>query len=132
MILILDCNIWVSLAINRNLDFAVRLTESGIKIASCSTLKQEITDVLSRSKLKKFVPPESVDKVAELHDMITKTYKLTTIPNVVSDKKDNYLFALCVKSKADYLVSGDKIVLQVASYGETKMIGLGELERLVK
>lgn len=132
MILILDCNIWVSLTINRRLDFIVHMTESDIRIASCEALRSEITDVLARPKLRKFVPPESVSKVAKLHDLTTKTYKLTDIPKVVSDNKDNYLFALCAKSKADYLVSGDKIVLQTGIYGKTKLITLTELERMIR
>lgn len=132
MILILDCNIWVSLTINRRLDFIVHMAESDIRIASCEALRSEITDVLARPKLRKFVPPESVSKVAKLHDLTTKTYKLTDIPKVVSDNKDNYLFALCAKSKADYLVSGDKIVLQTGIYGKTKLITLTELERMIR
>ncbi|GGC14431.1 hypothetical protein GCM10011386_02700 [Parapedobacter defluvii] len=88
--------------------------------------------MLARPKLRKFVPPESVSKVAKLHDLTTKTYKLTDIPKVVSDNKDNYLFALCAKSKADYLVSGDKIVLQTGTYRKTKMITLTELERVIR
>ncbi len=120
MILVLDCNIWVSLTINRR------------QIASCEALRSEITAVLARPKLRKFVPLESVPKVAKLHDLITKTYKLADIPKIVSDNKDNYLFALCAKSKADYLVSGDKIVLQINSHGQTKMITLSELERLIR
>ncbi len=131
MVLVLDCNIWISLTINRRLDFIVHLAESGSRIATCDLLRNEIIDVLSRPKLQKFVPPDSVTKVAKLHDLITKTYKLTSIPEIVSDSKDNYLFALCAKSKADYLVSGDKIVLQTGTYGTTKMIALNEIEALI-
>ncbi len=132
MTLVLDCNIWVSLAINRRLDLIVRIAESGIRIASCETLRDEIRDVLARPKLRKFVPPESASKVTKLHDLITRTYKLINIPAVVSDSKDNYLFALCAKSKANYLVSGDKIVLQIGSYGQTKVIALNELAHLIR
>ncbi len=130
MIVVLDCNIWISLTINRRLDYIVRMAETGIRIASCRELRAEITDVLARPKLQKFVPPESVAKVAELHDLVSKTYKLTNIPQIVSDGKDNYLFALCAKSNANYLVSGDKIVLQVGIYENTTMVTLSELEAI--
>jgi|SRR5690606_17789074 len=130
MVIVLDCNIWISLTINRKLEYIVRMTEAGIKIASCIELRSEITDVLARPKLQKFIPPESVAKVAELHDLVTKPYKLANIPEIVSDSKDNYLFALCAKSKANYLVSGDKIVLQVGTYGKTIMISFSELETI--
>ena len=131
MIFVLDCNIWISLTINRRLDYIAHLSESGSRIATCDLLRNEIIDVLSRPKLQKFVPPDSVTKVTKFHDLITKTYLLANIPEIVSDSKDNYLFALCAKSKANYLVSGDKIVLQTGAYGKTKMITLNELEILI-
>ncbi len=130
MTIVLDCNIWISLTINRQLDYIVLIAEMGIKIASCSELRAQIMDVLARPKLQKFVPPESIAKVAELHDLVSKTYKLTDIPEIVSDTKDNYLFALCAKSSANYLVSGDKIVFQVGIYENTTMVTLSELEAI--
>lgn len=131
MVVVLDCNIWITLIINKKLDFIVQLAESGIRIASCPALKNEITDVLLRPKLKKFIAAESVEEVAGLHDLITKPYKINLIPNVVQDEKDNYLFALCAQSKADYLITGDKLLLEVKAYKKTKVITLATFKNAI-
>jgi putative PIN family toxin of toxin-antitoxin system len=66
MIVVLDCNIWVSLAINSQIDFIADLSDNGIIIATCTTLRNEITDVLRRPSLSKFISQLSILKVVEL------------------------------------------------------------------
>jgi len=52
------------------------------------------------------------------------------IPDVVSDPKDNYLFALSAKSKADYLVTGDKLLLAVGKYKKTQLVNLSNFKKI--
>jgi len=132
MVVVIDCNIWVSLTINSQIDFIADLSDNGIIIASCTTLRNEITSVLNRPKLGKFISQSTVDKVVELHDAVTASYLLGKIPNIVSDPKDNYLFALSTIAKADFLVTGDKLLLQVKEYITTKVISLSNFKEIVK
>jgi predicted nucleic acid-binding protein len=57
--------------------------------------------------------------------------ELNEIPSVVTDEKDNYLFALCTKSEADYFVTGDKLLLDVGNYNKTTVISLAEFKALL-
>jgi putative PIN family toxin of toxin-antitoxin system len=132
MTVVLDCNIWVSLTINSQIDFIADLSDSGVVIASCTTLRKEITDVLSRPKLSKFISGSDVNKVVELHDLVTTSYPPGKIPHVVDDLKDNYLFALSAQSKADFLVTGDKLLLQVKKYRKTKIITLSDFKEIAR
>lgn len=50
MIVILDCNIWISLALNRQLSFLGVLEDEGIIIAACPELFHELKGVVSRPK----------------------------------------------------------------------------------
>ena len=129
MIIVLDCNIWVTLAINSQIDFIADLSDSGITIATCDTLRNEITDVLHRPRLSKFISEPAIDKIVELHDLVTTTYKPGKILNIVTDPKDNYLFALALKSKANFLVTGDKLLLKVVEYKKTKVVTLSFFQR---
>jgi putative PIN family toxin of toxin-antitoxin system len=79
-------------------------------------LRDEITDVLRRPRLSKFLSESGIQKVEELHDLVTTIYEPGKILNVVADPKDNYLFALLLKSKAGFLVTGDKLLLEVIEY----------------
>ena len=93
MTVILDCNIWISLTINSQIDFIADLSDNGIIIASCDTLKHEITSVLNRPKLAKFILPTDIDKITELHDLVATQYSPGKIKPVTKDPKDDYLFA---------------------------------------
>jgi putative PIN family toxin of toxin-antitoxin system len=131
MIVVIDCNIWITLSINSQIDFIADLSDNGIIIASCLTLRNEITNVLNRPKLSKFISTIQINEVVELHDVVTTSYPLGQILNVVADPKDNYLFALAEKSKADYLVTGDKLLLGVKEFKKTKVIALANFREIV-
>jgi putative PIN family toxin of toxin-antitoxin system len=88
--------------------------------------------VLSRPKLSKFISTLQTNKVVELYDLVTTSYKLGKIPHIVLDLKDNYLFALADKSKADYLVTGDKLLLEVKEYKKTKTITLADFREITR
>ena len=104
MIVVLDSNIWVSLAINQQLELIASLNKNGTTIASCKNLLDELIDVLIRPKFEKYFTKSYVERLVHLHQFVTTTFKLTEIENVVTDEKDNYLFALCKISKADYFI----------------------------
>lgn len=131
MIVVLDCNIWISLTINSQIDFIAELSDAGNLIASCPEFRNEIENVLNRPKLAKFVAQNTVQKVISLHDLVVTNYNIRKIPNVVRDLKDNYLFALSSKSKADYLVTGDKLLLALKQYGKVKVINLADFKQLI-
>jgi len=132
MVVVIDCNIWITLSINGQIDFIADLSDNGITIASCPELKNEITNVLNRPKLSKFISTLLVKKVVELFDLVTTSHTPGKIPLVVRDLKDNYLFALSDKSKADYLVTGDKLLLEVKEYKKTKIITLGDFREITR
>ena len=131
MIVVLDCNIWITLTINSQIDFIAELSDNGNLIASCLELKHELETVLKRPKLAKFVTPETVEKVISMHNLVATNYKIGKIRSVVTDLKDNYLFALASKSKADYLVTGDKLVLAVGRYKKVRIISLADFKQLI-
>jgi len=130
MIVVIDCNIWITLSINGQIDFIADISDSGIIIATCKALRNEISDVLNRPKLAKFISSDIISKVIELHDTVTVTYSLVKIKHVVADLKDNYLFALSEMSKADYLITGDKLLLEVKKYKKTKVITLASFREI--
>jgi hypothetical protein len=131
MVIVLDCNIWIRLALNRQLDLIADLSDSFVDIASCSELRAELTDVLSRPKFTKFIPDDYAEKIAEFHDLVTRTFETEPIDKVVTDEKDNYLFSLCRQSGAEYLVTGDKLLLKVIRYNETKVVTLALFKRIL-
>ncbi len=132
MLIVLDCNIWITFALNSQLYYLTDLTNNGIIIASCTELRIEISDVLSRPKFNKFFSELQIIKITELHDFETTTYKTGKIIKITSDPKDDYLFALASKSKADYLVTGDKLLLNVVRHKHTEIISLNRFKEIFR
>jgi putative PIN family toxin of toxin-antitoxin system len=132
MVVVIDCNIWITLSINGQINFIADLSDNGITVATCATLRNEITNVLNRPKLAKFISPSTITKVVDLHDTVTTIYHIGQIEYVVADPKDNYLFTLSGKSKADYLITGDKLLLEVKKYKKTKVITLADFRIIAR
>jgi len=128
---LLDCNIWISLAISRQTDFLVQLYLKNIEIVTCEDLSSEIHDVLRRPKLRKVVPLSIANKIIELHNELTKYYSIEAIPTVISDPKDNYLFALCDTAKVNYFVTGDKLLFSKNPYNNTSIVSLSSFKDLI-
>ncbi|MDB5132134.1 MAG: hypothetical protein JWR02_1883 [Mucilaginibacter sp.] len=61
MTVVLDTNIWVSLALNRQLEFIANLHKNGTIIVSCENLVNELIDVLLRPKFHKNFPKNYVE-----------------------------------------------------------------------
>ena len=70
-------------------------------------------DVLGRPRIQKYIGDTEIKKVVELHDLVTTYFRPGKLQPITKDPKDDYLFALAKKSKADYLVTGDKLLLKV-------------------
>ena len=131
MIVVLDSNVWISSAINQDLSFLTSLQKKKITIVSCGELIDELKNVLSRSKFKKYFTGDYADKFLQFHNLISATFQINEIEIVVSDEKDNYLFALCKVSKANYLITGDRLLLAVKSYQKTSVISLTEFKGII-
>lgn len=56
---------------------------------------------------------------------------LVVIPTFVPDPDDTHVLACAVEGRADYLVTGDKELLQLVSYQDTKIVSPREFLRLL-
>ena len=46
--------------------------------------------------------------------------------NICRDPKDNFLLALSIDGNANFLITGDKDLLDLKKFGETKIISIAE------
>ncbi len=132
MTVILDSNIWISFALNQQLEFIASFRKKGNQIISCKNLLDELTNVLRRPKFKKNFSNAYIETFIQFHRLITTVIEPTDIKPVVADPKDDYLFALCKISKADYFVTGDKLLLTVNQYDLTRVITLADFKNMLE
>ena len=114
---IFDTNIWISFLTGKRLQSIKQyISEDKIVIVTKQQLLTEIKTVTNREKMKKYFPRESVKELIKLLETISENYQISTTHFISRDPKDNFLFDLIDFSKADYLVTGDKGLLEHNPY----------------
>ena len=110
---IFDTNVWISFLIGKRLSSIKNLISDGqIKIIITQQLLDEINDVTSRARIKKHFQKQTVQEFIELLKNIAEHIDIVPTHFISRDPKDNFLLDLIDFSKADYLVTGDKDLLE--------------------
>jgi len=121
--IIIDTNIWISFVIGKELhDLKDLIVGDKVKIITTDQLITEIRLVTSRDKLKKYFNQDKVSDLLSLLDILAEKVKITKIDKICRDPKDDFLLALSKKSNANYLITGDKDLLDLQLYGKTKIV----------
>jgi putative PIN family toxin of toxin-antitoxin system len=91
-------------------------------------LLTEIKLVTGREKLKKYFPKESVKELIELLETISENVEIRPKHFINRDLKDNFLLDLIDFSKADYLITGDKDLLELNPFKTAQILTPQEFE----
>jgi len=121
--IIIDTNLWISFLIGKelqNLKGSI-LTEQ-IKLMTTDQLNMELRVVTSREKLRKYFDQDKINDLFSFLEIIAENVKVKKIEKVCRDEKDDFLLALAKESKAEFLITGDKDLLTMKSYGKTEII----------
>lgn len=130
MKVILDTNVWIGFLIGKRLSSLNELIiDCKIKRVTTDQLIREIKDVTKREKLKKYFSPESVIKLIDLLEVIADKVEINPTHFINRDPKDNFLLDLIDYSKADYLVTGDKDLLEMKTFMSAKIFSPSEFEK---
>ena len=88
------------------------ISNGQISIIITQQLLDEINDVTSRERIKKHFQKQTVQEFIELLKNIAEHIDIVPTHFISRDPKDNFLLDLIDFSKADYLVTGDKDLLE--------------------
>ena len=131
--IIIDTNIWISFLIGKSLKgLQNHLDSQSIKVITCNEQYLELSDVLKRPKIKKYFTKEQIVEFFELLGESSEKVKIVTKTNLCRDPKDNYLVSLAIDSKADYLITGDKDLLDLVKIGVTVVLKYSNFDDLLK
>jgi len=125
--IILDTNVIVSalLASINSQSNVKRLFEYTLKnclIYSSEEIFEELTSVLLSTKFAKYLPAELVeDLLNELKEEF-KFVKPSIAVNDCRDKDDNKFLELAIAAKIDFIITGDKDLLELSPYKEINII----------
>jgi uncharacterized protein len=121
--IIIDTNIWISFLIGKDLhNLKDLIVKEKIRLITTDQLINEIKLVTGREKLKKYFSQDKVSDLISLLDILADKVKIKKIDKVCRDPKDDFLLALSKESNANYLLTGDKDLLEIKVYGRTKIV----------
>jgi putative PIN family toxin of toxin-antitoxin system len=108
---VFDVNIWISYFIkNKTEEIAGMVFNNNVLLFRTDEMTEELTDVLSRNKIKKYLL-FPVEFYIDVYEGLTEYRRINLSFSQCQDPEDNYLFDLAYQAHAEYLVSGDKRVL---------------------
>ena len=117
MKIVIDANVWISAAIQRGPSYVIVdrwLGGAEIDVVMCPELLHEVSEVLtSRERLRKWI---SRERAAAFIEMIGTMVDLVPDPPVeevgIRDSEDAYLASLARMHTCDFIVTGDKDLLE--------------------
>ena len=121
--IIIDTNLWISFLITK--DFSkldeIIFSKQCILVFS-QELIDEFLDVSKRPKLRRFFSTSDIESILETIEEYAVFINIETKIETCRDPKDNFLLSLSIDGNADYLLTGDKDLLDLKKFGETTII----------
>lgn len=120
---ILDTNLWISFLITKKYtDLDTLISNQSIVILFSDELLEEFIAVTQRPKLKKYFNDDELIKILELIDSFAEIVKVKSQVTLRRDNKDDFLLNLAIDGKADYLLTGDKDLLELKKVKNTQIV----------
>lgn len=125
--LIVDTNLWISFLLTNNYVKLDQLLNKQLAVLLFSDkLFSEFIDVAHRPKFRKFF---SLDDLDELTYQLRNRAEFINVSSVVvecRDEKDDFLLSLAVDGRATHLITGDKDLLDMQQFRETRILTITE------
>jgi putative PIN family toxin of toxin-antitoxin system len=102
------------------------IESKGCTIIFSQELLDEFIEVSNRPKILKYFGQSAVEAILVAIQEFSEFIDVTSKIKFLNDSKDDFLLSLAMDGKADYLITGDKELLEVKKYGKTEIIGMAE------
>ncbi len=125
--IIIDTNLWISFIISKKHDFLDDLFYTNkIRILFSSALIEELEITIKKPKLRKYFHEHALADMLEAFDTFVEFIVVKNTVSICRDPKDNFLLELAKDGKADYLLTGDKDLLEIGKFGRTRIVTLSD------
>ncbi len=125
--LIVDTNLWISFLLTSDYAKLDQLLNKQLVVLLFSDqLFAEFVAVARRPKFRKFF---SLDDLDELAYQLRNRAEFIDVSSVVvecRDEKDDFLLALAIDGRATHLITGDKDLLDMQQFRETRILTIAE------
>ena len=119
--LIIDTNLWISFIISKNwVKLDPLIYSQKARLIFCAELIQELQATIKTPKLKKYFKEGALDEMLDVFDPFIDFVKIESKVQICRDPKDDFLLALAKDAHADFLITGDKDLLSLGTFKQTK------------
>ena len=135
MKVIIDTNLWISFLIGHQTQLVRRmLTDKRFDVYVCARLVEEIRDVATRDKIRKYVTQADIDDLLAIINAFCQLSIIRTEApaTAIRDPKDLYLLSLAETIGADYIVSGDADLTDIGQYHGTKIMTIANFKAMMQ
>ena len=125
--IIIDTNLWISFILtgdSSKLDEVIN-EDSSVLLFSIELL-EELIDVASRPKFRKYFPTEDLISLLYQIEKNSEFINVVSSVEICRDLKDNFLLSLAQDGQATHLISGDKDLPEIGKFGETVILTIAE------
>ena len=131
--IILDTNIWISYLISKNNNqWDTLIFSDKIQIIYSEKLLNEFIEVTQRDKFRKFISLDDLEVILNyLGDFAIFVENIEKKYTLCRDLKDNFLLDLAVTAEADFLVTGDKDLLEIKTLENVRIISPTDFINLI-
>ena len=135
MRLVLDTNVVASAVlwggVPRLLLQAAR--EKRIDLFTSAALLAELTDILGRRKFDKKIAAATltVDQLVDRYAALAALVRPTPTPRIAPDADDDVVIGTALAAKADWVVTGDKLLLSVVEYQGVRIVGVSHALQII-
>ena len=129
--IVIDTNLWISFLLSKKIDFIDNLLSCGnVRLIFSHELLAELLEVSARPKLKNFFTTNDKKLIFNIIERYADYVIVTSNVDLCRDAKDNFLLSLAKDSKADYLITGDKDLLVLKKFEETRIVTIAEYQMI--
>lgn len=118
--IVIDTNLWISFLITKDFSKLDEIIFSRRCILIFSDeLLHEFIEVAKRPKFRRFFSTSDIEDILETIEEYAEFVTVKTKSEVCRDYKDNFLLSLSVDGNVDFLLTGDKDLLDLAKFDKT-------------
>jgi len=125
--IVIDTNLWISFLINKDFSKLEKIISDNLATLIYSQeLIDEFIEVAQRPKFKRFFNISDLQTLLLAMSEKSVFIEVSSEVDICRDEKDNFLLALAKDGKASHLITGDKDLLVLKTFGKTKILTLSQ------
>ena len=124
---VIDTNLWISFLLTKDFSkFDSIIAHNEITLIFSAELVDEIVEVTQRIKFRKYFKLDDGESLLIKIKSRSVFIEVTSGVNRCRDPKDNFLLSLALDGFATHLLTGDKDLLILKNFGQTKILKITE------